>query len=216
MLALYSRRVSTLCRVGLLAVLLLTGLLAGCTENEATAPRPSLANTGNGPNGKNAVVRVTPASDTLDALYDTLQLTANLDVTWTSLSPAVAQVDATGRVVSVGPGPGLIQALGAGGRKADTAEILVRQLLASVEVTPDTLTVPLGVEDTLTAVAADANGFPILGAVVTWVSDAINVATVVHGIVAAVDTGTATIRAIVGELSDSARVTVVDPAFPYP
>jgi len=54
-------------------------------------------------------------------------------------------------------------------------------------------------------VAADANGFPILGAVVTWVSDAINVATVVHGIVAAVDTGTATIDFSTGQ---SGRVSI--------
>jgi hypothetical protein len=127
MLALASRHPSVVGRFGLLLVpLLLSGLLVACETNVATAPRSGLSNAANGPNGKNAPVHVTPESDTLNALYDTLLLAANVDVTWSSLSPTVATVDATGHVVSVGSGVGLIRAVGVGGRKADTAEILVR------------------------------------------------------------------------------------------
>jgi uncharacterized protein YjdB len=215
MLALLGWRMLTKWRYGLATSVLLTTLVVGCEDNDATAPAPpALANADNGPNGKNAPVRVTPARDTLNALHDTLQLAANVEVTWRTLNPTIASVDERGRVVSVGTGLGLIQALGAGGRKADTAEILVRQLPASVEVSPDTLTVPQGFEDTLTAVTADANGFPILDAVVTWFSEGTSVATVIDGIVTGVDTGTAIIRAVVGELSDSALVRVG--ANPYP
>ena len=140
MLALANRQPSVMGRFGLLVVaLLLSGLVGGCESNVATAPRSNLGNASGGPNGKNAPVGVTPETDTLNSLYDTLLLKANVDVTWTSLSPTVATVDATGHVVSVGSGVGLIRALGIGGRKADTAEILVRQLLASVQVTPDSL-----------------------------------------------------------------------------
>lgn len=63
----------------------------------------------------------------------------------TSLGAAllrIATVDASGHVVSVGTGLGLIRALGEGGRKADTAEILVRQLVVSVQVTPDSKASP--------------------------------------------------------------------------
>jgi hypothetical protein len=193
--------------------ILLATLLGACGGADSTAPRPTISAV-NSPNGKNATVRVTPKRDTLDALYDTLQLTANVPVTWTSLAPSVATIDAAGRVVAAGPGLALIEALAA--RKADTAEVLVRQVLASVQVTPDSITLALNGVDTLTAVASDANGFPIANAVVTWTSDATAIATVANGIVSAVDSGTTIIRAILDGLSDTAWVRVADVANPYP
>ncbi len=91
------------------------------------------------PNGKNAPVHITPAEDTLDALQASLQLVANVDVTWSSLTPTIVAVDADGGVLSVAPGTGLVQALGTGGRKADTARVVVRQVPAALHVSPDTL-----------------------------------------------------------------------------
>jgi hypothetical protein len=214
MQALQSRRPSPMRRLGLLQVAVLSGLLAACDGDSAVAPRPSLSGAGNGPNGKNATVRVTPANDTLNALYDTLQLTANVAVTWTSLTPGIATVDASGHVVAVGPGLGLIEALGS--RKADTAQVLVRQILASVSVTPDSITLPLQGVDTLTAIAADANGFAIADLPLIWTSDATAVATVANGVVTAVDTGTTTVRATAGGVTGTARVKVADIATPYP
>ncbi len=210
-----SRRPSPLARLGRSVVPVLLGALLACEGDGATAPVPSLA-VANGPNGKNATVRITPESDTLDALYDTLQLTANASgPTWISLTPSVATVDATGRVVSVGTGLGLIQAVV--GRKADTAEVLVRQIPASLEVTPDSIGLFGGLQlvDTLTAVAADQNGFPIAGAQVTWTSDDPGVASVVDGVVTAVSNGLTIVRAAIAALSDSATV-LVDAAAPYP
>jgi pyridoxal biosynthesis lyase PdxS len=93
---------------------------------------------------------------------------------------------------SVGTGLGLVRALGEGGRKADTAEILVRQLVASVQVSPDSTTVPQESLDTLTAVVRDANGYPIVDALVEWISDLISVATVAGGVVTPGDTGMTT------------------------
>jgi uncharacterized protein YjdB len=202
----------------LLAVpLLFAVLLLACDGQEATAPGPSLSGAGNGPKGRNAEVHVTPESDTLDALNATLQLTANAPVTWMSLNPSVATVDASGQVVSVGSGLGRIEALGIGGRKADTAEILVRQLVAAVQVTPDSLDLPQESMDTLTAAAADANGYAIMNVFVTWVSDLTEIATVSDGVVTGVDTGTTTIRATVDGITGTARVRVVEPpANPYP
>jgi hypothetical protein len=52
-------------------------------------------------------------------------------------------------------------------------------------------------------------------AVVDWVSDMVGIATVSHGIVAGVDTGTTTIRASAEGVSDTARVRVVE-ALPSP
>lgn len=210
------RRTSARFHLGLLVPpLLLAGALAACNGNGTTDPRPSFAS--NGPNGKNAPVHVTPHADTMDALYDTLVLSASVDVAWSSLTPGIATVDASGHVVSVGTGLGLIRALGEGGRKADTAQILVRQLVASVQVTPDSTTVPQESLDTLTASVTDANGYPIVGALVEWISDLVSVATVAGGVVTPGDTGMTTIRANVDGVSDTARVWVVPPiANPYP
>jgi hypothetical protein len=124
-------------------------------------------------------------------------------------------VDAAGRVVSVGAGIGFIQAVV--GRKADTAEVLVRQIPASLQVTPDSIGLFGGLQlvDTLTAVAADRNGFPIADAPVTWASDDPAVASVVGGVVTAVSNGLTIVRAAIAAFSDSATV-LVDLAAPYP
>ncbi len=192
-------------------------VLAGCGGQEAMAPRPLFS--GNGPNGKNAPVHIIPAQDTLDALQASLQLVANVDVTWSSLTPTIVAVDADGGVLSLSPGIGLVRGLGIGGRKADTATILVRQVPAALHVSPDSLHLSyfpgIPSRDALTAVAEDANGYSIADAIVTWVSDLLSVATVsAGGIVTAVDTGSTTIRAILGTLSDTTVVEVV--ASPYP
>ena len=210
MLAHHRHRVSVRFGAPLAALAL---ALAACGSEGATAPRPSFS--GNGPNGKNAAVRITLARDTLDALQATLQLAANTEVTWSSLSPGVASVDANGQVTSLGRGLGLIQALGVGGRKADTAEILVRQVPVSLKVSPDTLELRDGEQGQFDAAAADANGYPIADAVVSWLSDLLQVATVsASGLVTAVDTGTTTVRALLGELSDTATVRVLPSPYP--
>jgi hypothetical protein len=193
----------------------LVALLSACGSSDAMAPDPSLA-AGNGPKGNNPVIRITPQSDTVDALGETLQLTANVGApTWVSLTPGVVTVDAVGRVVSVGTGLGLVQA--AVGRKADTAEVLVRQIPASLSVTPDTLHFIFSDEpQTLTAVVADANGFPVsVQPVITWTSDDQSVATVDEGVVTAtLGAGFTWIRAVFQALTDSAFVDT--PATPYP
>jgi Big-like domain-containing protein len=192
----------------------LAGLgLVGCGASDTTAPRPLFS--GNGPNGKNATVHITPTQDTLDALQAAVQLVANVDVSWSSLTPSVVTVDATGNTMAVGTGLGLVRALGVGGRKADTARILVRQLPVALHVSPQTLELYTRSERPLTAAVEDANGYPILDAIVTWISDLLDVATVADdGTVTGVNPGATTVRAILDALSDTTDVTVI--AAPYP
>jgi hypothetical protein len=187
------------------------GLVACSGGSDAVAPRPNLS-AGSGPTGNNGSVRVTPVSDTLNALNDTLRLTANVAVTWASLTPTVTTVDASGLVTAVSPGLGLIQAL-AKNHKGDTAQVLIQQIVASVRVIPDSIVLTF-FSDTLTAVVADSNGYPIANALVAWASDATAVATVSNGVVTPVDTGTTTIRATADHVTGTARVDVV--AAPYP
>jgi len=208
MLALQSWRSAPMARLALLAApALLATLLSACQGDQTVAPRPNLSAGGN-----NGTVRVTPASDTLNALRDTVRLTANFAAAWSSLTPTVTTVDASGLVTAVGPGLGLIQAL-AKNHKADTAQVLVRQIVASVRVIPDSIALAFCC-DTLTAVVADSNGYPIANALVAWASDATAVATVSNGVVTPVDTGTTTIRATADQVTGTARVYIV--AAPYP
>jgi hypothetical protein len=188
-------------------------VLADCGGADPTAPRPLFS--GNGPNGKNAPVHITPSRDTLDALQATVQLVASVDVTWSSLTPSVVSVDGSGNAVALGTGLGLVRALGVGGRKADTAEILVRQVPATLHVSPQSLEMFTRSERPLAAAAEDANGYPILDAIVTWVSDLLDVATVsADGTVTGVNPGTTTVRAILDALSDTTDVTVVTAPLP--
>jgi hypothetical protein len=191
---------------------LVVGLLAACQGDQPVAPRPSLA-AGNGPNGNNGTVQVTPASDTLHALHQTVQLTANLAVGWSSLTPSITSVDASGVVTAVGPGLGLIQAL-AKNHKADTAQVLVRQIAASVVVIPDSIGIAFCC-DTLTAAAGDSNAYPIPNPFVIWASDDTTIATVFNGVVTPVaDSGSTTIRATVDHVTGTARVDIVAAPFP--
>lgn len=163
-------------------------------------------------------IAVTPASDTLNALGDTLQLAVTaydtlgaalvgLTFTWTALDQGVATVDGTGRVVSRSAGSGRIMV--AVCDAADTAAILVRQVPATVEVTPATVTVDPGDTTRLNAAVADSNGASIGGPVVTWSSSDTAVATVdAQGLVTAVASGTANITAASGGVSGEGVVRV--------
>ena len=209
-----SRRAAPIALLALaVAPAIAAGLLTACQGDQPVAPRPSLS-AGNGPNGNNGTVQVTPASDTLHALHQTVQLAANLAVGWSSLTPSVATVDASGVVTAVGPGLGLIQAL-AKNHKADTAQVVVRQIAASVVVIPDSIGLAFCC-DTLTAAAADSNAYPIPNPFVIWASDDTTIATVFDGVVTPVarDSGSTTIRATVDRVTGTARVDIV--AAPYP
>lgn len=168
--------------------------MGGCERDHPTGPLAGPAAAGSGTNDKNNV-RLTPESDTLDLLHQLLTLTANQPVTWTSLTPEITTVDEPGNVRGVARGLGLIQAQAR--HQADTAEVLVRQLVASVGVTPDSTDVDSAATVTLAGVAADANGYAVPDAVLLWSSDDPAVATVEDGVVTGVDAGPTTIRASV-------------------
>ena len=79
-----------------------------------------------------------------------------------------------------------------------------------ITITPSVATLmSIGQTMQLTAAVLDQNGQPVSGAVVTWSSNNVNVATVSNqGLVTAVGNGTATISARSGSLSQNASVTV--------
>lgn len=177
---------------------------AACGGNEPTEPRPSLATAP--PNGNNPAVHVTPKRDTVNALGDTAQLSANVAVQWSSLDPAIASVDTGGHVIGLAPGLARIQAIAV--RKGDTALVLVRQVVAAVTVTPAGDTLLPGEQRSFTASVTDSNGAAVAGAAVQWSSSSPATATVDAGLVTAVAPGSVTISATAGGRSGTADVRV--------
>ena len=164
-------------------------------------------------------VTVSPATDTLLALGDTLRLTAEAvdanghpvegaEFTWSSGDDSVATVDETGLVTAAGNGNTRVTA--SASAATASADVTVEQQVAGVTVSPaaDTL-LALGDTLRLTAEAVDANGHPVEGAEFTWSSGDDSVATVDEtGLVTAAGNGNARVTASAGAATASADVTV--------
>jgi uncharacterized protein YjdB len=184
------------------------------------------------PRGK--LLTISPKVDTLDVGHS-LQLSAtalnsaNTEIpstllTWTSLQPSVAEVNARGLVKAVAMGTALIVASAHG--YADTARVVVGARTAwtlpipaigVVEVTPGEAAVDLGATRQLEVTVKDGSGSPVSGVVPVWSSSDPAVAAVDgKGLVTSRAVGVATIRATVLGISGGAAVTVSNPAPPPP
>jgi trimeric autotransporter adhesin len=129
-------------------------------------------------------------------------------ITWSSSATDVATVSATGVVTGVSAGSATITATSEG--QVGTATITVTAApVASVSVTPPTLSVPATRTGTLAAVVKDGAGNVLVGRTVTWSSSAGSIASVSPtGVVSGLAEGTATITATSETKSGSATVTV--------
>ena len=108
-----------------------------------------------------------------------------------------------------------VTATGIPGNKSDVASVTVTCAVpvASVTVSPGTASVGAGATVQLTATPKDANGTPLVGRAVTWVSSNPTVATVsAAGLVTGQVAGTATITAASEGQSGTAAITVTPPA----
>ena len=168
-----------------------------------------------------ASVEVTPGAATLAALGDTQAFAAlardalgnpvaNAAFVWSSADPAVATVDpANGLALAVGKGAVAITAAADG--VAGAATLTVRQVVASIEVTPpETTLTAVGATQQFVALARDANGNAVADALLAWESSDLAVATVdaATGLATAAANGTATITAKSGDVAGSATLLV--------
>lgn len=134
-------------------------------------------------------------------------------VDWTSSDEEVATVDTDGRVIAKGTGTALVIASALCCTAADTAEVDVTQEVASVEVSPASISLSPDESQALSASALDANGFDVSSAgTVVWASSNEAVATVdaETGVVTAVDTGGATISATTESITGESTISVVE------
>ena len=170
-----------------------------------------------------SAVVVTPAADTV-VERDTLRVAAEAtdangnavagtEFTWASGDTAVATVDASGLVTSVGAGEVEIM--------ATTSEVTGRAHLIVVALAPTTVVVTpdstefaaLGDTARLMAVVRDQAGRPLASEPVAWASGDTLVASVDStGLVTAAGNGVATITAMAGMVSGSAVVSVMQSA----
>ena len=167
-------------------------------------------------------VTVTPATVTLES-GTTAQLTATVRdasgnvltgrvCTWSTNTTIHAGVSPTGGLVTAfNPGEAVITAT-CEGVSGTAAVSVIPAPVATLSLTPTTLSLTTGQSGTITATARDARGTLLSGRTVTWSSSAPGVATVSSsGTVTAVAVGTATITATSEGVSATTAVTVTLP-----
>ena len=166
-----------------------------------------------------AVIEVTPASETLSAIGDTIRLAAQafdgrghavaaVALGWQSSDTSVATVDSVGLVTAVGNGDANV-AVTAGSATSKSA-ITVKQVVVAIEVAPASETLSaIGDTIRLAAQAFDGRGHAVAAVALGWSSSDTLVATVDStGLVTAVGNGEATVTATSGAATSNAVVTV--------
>ena len=166
-----------------------------------------------------ATVTVTPATATMAALDDTVQLTAQIrdqygetmagvSVAWSSSNTQVASVDAAGLVAAVGNGAATITAKA--GTATGTADVTVEQVLSAISVSAAADSMVHGDTLRFTAEGTDANGHAMAGIEFTWASDDTTVATVdTGGLATGAGPGNTAITATTAGLAGEADLRVV-------
>src|SRR6185437_6841193 len=168
-----------------------------------------------------ASIAVSPSASSLP-VNTSLQLTATgtykdgstRDLTtlvnWSSSSTAIATVNAAGLAVGVAAGPTTISA-SLGSIKGSTSLTVTAPTISSIVVTPDGLTLGIGISQQYTATAIYSDGSTQdLVSGVSWSSSAPGVASISSsGLAATLSAGAATITAHVGSLTDTTLLTVV-------
>lgn len=209
------------------ATVSVSGLVRGIKAGAATITAASGGKSGSAqvmvtaaPSSQVARVEITPAADTLDALGAKTQFTARAyggdggllsgaRITWISLHPNIATVDSMGIVTARAVGAALIVAAAPCCGKADTARVLVRQVAASVEVSPTSRGIEVGASYRLEATAKDANGHVVPDAKFSWTSSNSSVAVVDQtGLVTGIAIGSATITVTSSGKTASAQINV--------
>jgi len=131
-------------------------------------------------------------------------------VTWASPAPMIATVSTDGTVTAVGSGTTTVTATSEG--VSGSATVTVRLTVARVVVTPGSLSLVRGANQTITARLESASGTVLTDRPVTWTSTNPAVATVTTaGVVTAMSVGEATIAATSEGITANITVTVRSP-----
>jgi uncharacterized protein YjdB len=205
---------------------LVTGVVAGSTTITATSEGQSGTSTVAVTPVPVASVTVTPAPASVP-VGQTVQLTATpkdangnaltgRTITWGSSNTSVGTVSASGLVTGVVAGSTTITATSEGKSGTSVVTVTAAPLpVASVTVSPASVSLFVGQTVQLTATPKDANGNPLTGRTITWASSNASLASVNgSGLVTGVVTGSATVSATSEGKTGSAAVTVAPPPPP--
>lgn len=132
-------------------------------------------------------------------------------ISWSTSDPQVVLMTTEGALVSAGVGTAVVGAEScySGNCWQDSASVNVRQIPATVAVTPTSGSIHIGEQIYLSASAADSNGTAIGDASFQWSSSNLSVASVDEdGIVTAAAEGFALITAALEETTGQATLTV--------
>ena len=165
-------------------------------------------------------VEIEPSSATLNAIGETVQLTARVfdqnnsvmseaAVSWSSDNIGIVTVSGSGLVTAVKNGNSVVTARS--GAASATIAVRVAQTVASLTIEPTSATLmSIGATVQLTATVLDDNGQPVANAVVTWQSSDEAVATVNdRGLVTAMGNGMTQVTARSGSAEASIPVGVM-------
>jgi Big-like domain-containing protein len=190
-----------------LAALLSTALLSCGGGSEATAPPPVLT-TLNLSVSQTTIIVGQSANASVTGVDQFGAPIATGAVSWTTASGAIAIVSQTGVVTGVAAGQTDLTA-SAGAKLAHTSITVIPVPVASVAVTPGTVTITAGATQQLTASTLDASLNVLPGRAVAWSSSDVSRATVnATGLVTAVAAGVAIVTATSEGKSGSAQITV--------
>lgn len=167
-------------------------------------------------------IAITPASATLNAIGQTVQLRASVvdaknnaipgaTVSWTSANTAVVTVSAQGLVTAVTNGSTQVSARS--GNLTGQVNVTVAQTASRVTITPASATLnEIGQTVQLKASVVDAKNNPVPGAVVSWSSANTAITTVnAQGLVTAVANGSTQVSARSESATGRATITVMGP-----
>jgi parallel beta-helix repeat protein len=162
---------------------------------------------GGGGHAAAAAVVVQPSAVQLNAIGGTARLTAEVAdlqsteaTVWTSSDERVATVDVDGRLIARGVGAAVVIATVAG--VADSAQVAVRQVPATVAIGAGAAVLAPGDTLRLLAVARDSNGVALEAGGIAWSAALPSVAAVdADGLVRALTVGRTAVRAHAGAAS---------------
>ncbi|NUQ11192.1 MAG: Ig-like domain-containing protein, partial [Gemmatimonadaceae bacterium] len=162
-------------------------------------------------------VTVGRQSQLVARVYDQIDVEMNSQpVAWSSSNPAVMSVSSTGLLTAQAAGSATIRAT-SGSLASSVEASAVSAPVASVQVSPATLSLQAGGQTALTASAFDESGNLLSGRVASWSSQNPTVATVSSsGVVSAIAAGTTGIVANIEGRTATATISVNVPPPPPP
>ena len=191
---------------------MVTATYGGVTGSIAVTVRPPLASIAISPQNDYIAVGMTQQFAAIGTYTDGSTADITTAVSWTSSYSQVATIGSGGILTALAPGATAITAT-SGGIASSTNLSVTQSALISISISPQNLSLPIGLGTKLSANANFADGSTIdFTNQVVWSSSTASVATIgSSGTTTSVSQGTSTITASFGIFTASTNVTVSGP-----